>query len=400
MIEVLTQQDRFSLVQFSDEASVLVPLLKMDETNKKIVIEVLHQVTAQGNTNLSDGLFTGLSILEERTEEVKPLSRLFLLTDGLANRGLVHNNIIERLVNKDLPSTLTIHCFGYGTDHEPSSLQEIAFTSSGGLYYFVEDVDSIAGTFGECIAGTFSTVAYNIKVELEAFDGCRFIQFRTKYPRKTIHSMKYYTISLGSMYEQEKRTIIIRQSLRAMSTEKEHQLFRVTVTYMSTLDRKQKTIQKLFAVNRMIESKMGEPVAVDLDKQINRVNAAEAIDLAIKSALENNFGIAKQTLRDAAEKILRSSTSHDPYCADLIEDLRLCYTYVENPVLFKSVGNHKIHSYSTMYHQERAVGLKTLANRKSRVSSNYGYCTKQQIMEVESASKKAMECISGYVSFV
>jgi hypothetical protein len=98
-------------------------------------------------------------------------------------------------------------------------LKSISFASKGGVYYYIETVESIAATFGECLAGILSTVAHNIDVRLTAQDGCRIVNFYTKFPITEHKSVKDYTVSLGSMYSQESRSILFKLSLRKMENE-------------------------------------------------------------------------------------------------------------------------------------------------------------------------------------
>ena len=66
------------------------------------------------------------------------------------------------------------------------------------------------------ILGILSTVAHNIEIKLEAQDGCRIVNFYTKFPIKEVKSVKEYIISIGSMYSQESRSILFKLSLRKM----------------------------------------------------------------------------------------------------------------------------------------------------------------------------------------
>ena len=132
-------------------------------------------------------------------------------------------------------------------------------------------------------------------------------------------------------------------------------------------------------------------------RQLNRIDAAEAIDSAIRAAETKNYGIAIECLSNSIHKIqARRSGSVDPFTHDLIEDLKECIHYLSDPFLFYSIGIHQIHSYSTMYNQERSTGVKSIEKRKSRSSPVYGYCTYQQALEVQIASEKFINCISNY----
>eukprot|EP00339_Tiarina_fusa_P013977 CAMPEP_0117010480 /NCGR_PEP_ID=MMETSP0472-20121206/9226_1 /TAXON_ID=693140 ORGANISM="Tiarina fusus, Strain LIS" /NCGR_SAMPLE_ID=MMETSP0472 /ASSEMBLY_ACC=CAM_ASM_000603 /LENGTH=412 /DNA_ID=CAMNT_0004713023 /DNA_START=302 /DNA_END=1537 /DNA_ORIENTATION=+ len=388
MMDVLNENDRFALVQFDETATVLFALDYLTAEKKSDILEIIQNIQTHGNTNISDGLFTALSILQAREGEI-PISRILLLTDGLSNRGLSHSEMIQKLQQEEIDENLTIHCFGYGKDHSSSCLQTIAFRSPGGLYYYVENSDHIAATFGDCLAGTFSTIAYSIHVELEAFDGCRFIKIRTKFPVKSVKQMKKYVGSLGSMYEQESRSVLMRLSLRGMSpgTQK---LYQVTVSYKSAIDHSRHCSRQLISVERNAEpAKI--PMNKELDRQINRVTSAEAIDKAISAASVKNFGNAGQIINCAIQRISASITSSDPYCKDLIEDLKDCKRCVSSHEIFAKTGIHEAHQYSTMHNQERSVGVR---NIRSNRNTGYGYCTTQQSIEME----KAAVAISNYLS--
>ena len=133
-------------------------------------------------------------------------------------------------------------------------------------------------------------------------------------------------------------------------------------------------------------------IPLDLDVQINRVTSAEAIDFAISSANEKNFGIAQQTLLGAIKKIASSNSASEPYCVDLITDLSECIKYVSGPDSFVGSKVHQIHQYSTMYNQERSVGISS----KKHINQTYGYTTEQQSKAKTIAEKTVSAYLSNY----
>jgi len=63
VISQLTADDFFSIVVFSTSASTHMQLTKMTPENKKSALQAVKKIWANGRTNLSDGLFEGLSTL-------------------------------------------------------------------------------------------------------------------------------------------------------------------------------------------------------------------------------------------------------------------------------------------------------------------------------------------------
>lgn len=404
ILDVLSERDRLALVAFSDEAVVLFELQPMVAANKAKVLEVLHQMKAEGNTNLSDGLFKGLDLLlpeasPSDTSGVFRIPRLFLLTDGLATRGLAPWSLLNTLSEREMPENLSIQCFGYGSDHSSSLLQSIAFRSPGGLYFFVQDSDSIAGTFGECLGGIFSTVAHSVKVEVEAFDGCRLIQFKTKCPVEPVKVMKNYIVRYGCVYEQERRSTVVSLSLRALRAPREQKMLRVTLSYVSVLEPgKVHTESKLVTVMRRKETAADRiSPNLELDKQLNRIYSAEAIDKALALVSGTSYGQARDVLLTAIARIQTSVSCSEPFCLDLVADLRECLCSMEDREYFVTTGVHDAHGYSTMYNQERSVGPGAATRRTRRAGRGYGYHTTSQLEEAKNATSTASGYLSGYL---
>jgi Mg-chelatase subunit ChlD len=358
MIHQLNEHHRFSLLLFNEGVQVLCELLPMTATNKAYCLDLLHSIKAEGSTNISGALFKGIEILQER--KIQHLSFMFLLTDGLINRGLSANNTLEKLRKMDLSSSsCCIHTFGFGSDHDSWMLQEIAFASKGGVYYYVENETKVAATFGQCIAGAFSTVAHSIKVRLLGLDGARMIKFNTRFPIKENNKAKDYTVCFGSMYSGESRSMIIGLSLRKMEREMVQPLIKVEVSYVNTLTQMCERREAVITIRRPTVTPKQE-IPLELSKQTNRFLAADAIQKAIHAAQRGDFTQAHETIHSAIHLIHASPAASLPYCTDLVKDLGIVARALADPPTFRAGGVHYAHAYSTMYYQERSSGLDDL----------------------------------------
>jgi len=210
MIQVLQDGDRFGLVTYHSTAKVEFLPQKMTVENKEKVLQKVRALVPLNSTNLSAGI--GLAVHEmlaiEKPNEVRSI---FLLTDGLPNIGicdptglveLTRNCLggsplpdpesetdgfpcegsvfqgIRRLCDPEnetkikgksvalLATTfsappITVHCFGYGLNHNAKLLREIASATDGGTYYFVKEDCNVAVAFGDALGGILSVVAQN-----------------------------------------------------------------------------------------------------------------------------------------------------------------------------------------------------------------------------------------------
>merc|ERR1719454_2733918 len=65
VIHSLTPSDRFALVAYSSQATVKLPLTVMDDAGKASADAEVDGLRAGGQTNLWDGLHSGLQVLNE-----------------------------------------------------------------------------------------------------------------------------------------------------------------------------------------------------------------------------------------------------------------------------------------------------------------------------------------------
>jgi len=160
--------DKFSLVTYDSNVNVLLPLTLMTKNTKDSLSKYIDNLKEGSNTNLSGGLLKGL---EQFSAERAPntVATVLLMTDGLANEGITDmNNLVAELKSRREKSanSASVFTFGFGKNHEENMLRAIA-ENAGGMYYFIENLDSIAESYGDCLGGLLSVVAQNIKLAIK-----------------------------------------------------------------------------------------------------------------------------------------------------------------------------------------------------------------------------------------
>ena len=84
------------------------------------------------------------------------MTSVFLLSDGLDGSA---EKRVEKLLNEyDITDTFTINTFGFGDDHDPNLMREIAKLRDGGFYY-VEKLDVVDEMFVDALGGLISVIA-------------------------------------------------------------------------------------------------------------------------------------------------------------------------------------------------------------------------------------------------
>jgi len=150
------------------------------------------------------------------------------------------------------------------------------------VYYYVNTFESIAVTFGECIAGILSTRVHGLVVKLRCQDGARVTTLATPYPIAETRKAKDYDVSLGLLFYQEVKSLLFRLSLRKVEPTQRHNLLSVTVEYYDTWVGRPEQHTAMIGVTRPPESQVyPQPIPIALDEHINRYTAAKALSDAI-----------------------------------------------------------------------------------------------------------------------
>ena len=88
ILSVLNEDDRFSIVAFDTGIYEISRSMLASEANKKSALTRVRSLSAGTSTNLSEGWLRGAQQVADHKSE-NTLNRVLLLTDGLANRGIV-----------------------------------------------------------------------------------------------------------------------------------------------------------------------------------------------------------------------------------------------------------------------------------------------------------------------
>ncbi|CAF4340066.1 unnamed protein product, partial [Adineta steineri] len=185
-----------------------------------------------GQTNLWDGLRTGLDVLLKGQRNTGSNSALYLLTDGCPNmeppRG--HLPTLAKLKQKT-NFNCTINTFGFGYELDSKLLEDIAILGNAGSYAFIPDGSFVGTIFVNAVTTLLATVASNIQL---CINGQRIES--SEYTRwYSSHCTDHGTVfDLGSItYGQSKDILIPLSSEDAMRCE-------FSIVYDTLLEKKKR----------------------------------------------------------------------------------------------------------------------------------------------------------------
>lgn len=163
MLQVMTGEDRISLITFGEDARVHLKRVPADEAHKQVITSTIKSLHVDGCTNLSAGLGYVHEVCEGDTLKVGVL----ILTDGHANRGVSDPAGIRSIVSglRATNDNLSVHCVAYGSDHNESLLRGIAEDCQTS-YNVVNTIEDTAFAFGETLGGLMSCVYQNCAIKV------------------------------------------------------------------------------------------------------------------------------------------------------------------------------------------------------------------------------------------
>jgi len=167
IIHSLTRNDRLSIVSFSNSASVLFYLRQMDDDGRSSALAALERLDDGGQTNLWDGLRTGLEVLADGQRASGSNVALFLLTDGCPNVEPPRGHLPTLTAYKSrLNFTCSINTFGFGYNLDSKLLEELAQMGNTGSYAFIPDGSFVGTIFVNAIANLLTTAATNLQLSV------------------------------------------------------------------------------------------------------------------------------------------------------------------------------------------------------------------------------------------
>jgi len=163
LISLLGEEDRFSLITYSDIATVDIGLDFANNDTRAHWNGTIDRVHARGGTHMQAGLSLALSSWERTPGRIM---RTILISDGLPDRkdGLVA--LASRSATEEIPLTTV----GIGLDYDERLMTELADAGTGN-FYWTKRGDDLASAFAIEFDAARETVASQVAVTFRSADG-------------------------------------------------------------------------------------------------------------------------------------------------------------------------------------------------------------------------------------
>lgn len=176
----LGPDDFVSVVVYDSEVRTLVPSMKATDIGP--VERAIRGIQASGMTNIYGGVEAGLAELE-KNKTPEQLSRLILLSDGLANVGRTNPRDFADLGRRLSSSGVVVSTIGLGEHYNERLMADLAQAGEGN-HYFVDRPSTLPKIFETEIGHLVRTVARGTTITIEVpgpvrIEGVRGRPFRS-----------------------------------------------------------------------------------------------------------------------------------------------------------------------------------------------------------------------------
>ncbi len=156
-LDRLDVHDRVAVVAYDDQVRLLSPGVAVSDGARAELKRQINALRPGGQTDLGGGWLRGAQEVATGDSLVK-VSRVLLLTDGLANVGITDREELTRHARELAQRGVATTTLGLGTDYDHELLEAMA-TEGGGHYYFIGHPRDIPGHFAQELGEMLTVVA-------------------------------------------------------------------------------------------------------------------------------------------------------------------------------------------------------------------------------------------------
>lgn len=215
-VDRLGNRDTLSVVEYDDAITLMWPARRVGNTAE--VKAMIDRLEPRGSTNLTGGMMRGVDeakgALDGPARADGTITRVILMSDGLANTGITEPREIARLVRGAKQDGVRISAMGLGRDYDEDLMQSVA-ENGGGRYYYIEHPTQMARVFQEELGSMFETCARDVEIR---FSGTAIIRKVEVVGYDDAAGTKDARRGLEDVFEGEKRSVLLRLEIAAPSS--------------------------------------------------------------------------------------------------------------------------------------------------------------------------------------
>lgn len=299
LVSQLRTTDRFSLITYGTDVTVVFASQRARTDVKSAAYRAIDGIYDDGGTNLSGGLIAGRDEIA-RNAEHGAVERIVLISDGLANEGIVNRDALARLATETTQRGVSITTVGVGLDFDERTMTGIAVNGRGN-YYFAENSALLSQMFTDELGKLGTTTATRVRLALTPAAG---VEILDAYGYPLQREGAQYLVPVADLYSGETRKVVLRLRVNAGSSA-EMKIADVGLTFYPTDSVQSRTVT---AIAQTAITGEQQVVRANLDRDavrhIERARTATIINQATLQYESGNSAAAQQMLRVQRQQVL------------------------------------------------------------------------------------------------
>ena len=312
-LAMLRSDDRFALVVYDDSVDVLAASTRATADAKRFALERLASIEPRGSTDLCSGWLRGCEQIAARLRD-EEVSRCLILTDGLANHGIVDREEIALHAGELRVRGVRTSTFGVGADFDERLLHDMAL-EGGGNFYFIKEANQITelltSELGEALEVTIRRASLCVELP-EGADAAPLSRFRSERGAGSLR------VELGDLVSEQELIAVLKIEL-PRGTVGDRIAVRIALQgdgdYLA--EESSTRIEWTYATHEQNDL---QPRNTDVDRAVARLYAARARTEAVEANRAGDFDRSRAILRGVAARILTYG-SNDPEMRDVAHAL-------------------------------------------------------------------------------
>jgi Ca-activated chloride channel family protein len=163
LVRELRPSDQIGIVSYGSRGQALMN--PTEAKHDKHILGIIDQLKAGGSTNAEEGLRIGYE-MADRWFTPERITRVILLSDGVANVGRTGPDEILRQVRHYVNEGVTLSTVGVGMGNYNDVLLEQLANDGDGNYLYIDNLSEAWNSFVEDLTGTLQVIARDAKVQV------------------------------------------------------------------------------------------------------------------------------------------------------------------------------------------------------------------------------------------
>ncbi len=357
----LADEDTVSLSAFDDEILTIAGPTPAGKAT--FLRDRIDGIESGGQTFLSGGYRQGCESVSERMDS-ECISRVILLTDGLANVGVCNPEALAEMASAMRMKGISTTTIGVGSDYDEMILGRMS-EKGGGNAYFIEKPSDAVEVFAEEVGYLTSLAATDCTVKLQP----------AKHDVAHAQLNSYAVLDdgswlVGDLYAGQKRSIIVEMKIPAIRASGIAELGRVRVTYQDAHEKEKSPRTEYQSINiEVVPKAVFEKAKPDAGVlcESSLLIMAQAKSEAMKLADRGRFDEASALLENVAETIEKLSLV-DSQVRVFIQELRELARRIrtDKDVYYTAHNRKRMYHDSSMILRDQRASYLSMIDRRNR----------------------------------